>query len=112
MVLAGIAGTLLTLIFPAFAATGGQTYTIIAFSIIVMGGLGDPIGAMIGGVVFAIVEQIAMLYLPLTASPLVAFVVLVAIIMIRPEGLFRIQDIRDRLSKMTKTDPDIEEASS
>jgi branched-chain amino acid transport system permease protein len=77
-----------------------------------MGGLGDPIGAMIGGVVFAIVEQIAMLYLPLTASPLVAFVVLVAIIMIRPEGLFRIQDIRDRLSKMTKTDPDIEEASS
>jgi branched-chain amino acid transport system permease protein len=97
MALAGIAGTLLTLVFPAFAATGGQNYTIIAFSIIVLGGLGDPIGAMIGGLVFAIVEQVAMLFLPLSASPLIAFVVLVAIIMVRPEGLFRIQDIRDRL---------------
>lgn len=98
MALAAVAGTLLTLIFPAFAATGGQNYTIIAFSIIVLGGLGDPIGAMIGGVVFAIVEQLAMLFLPLSASPLIAFVVLIAIIMMRPEGLFRVQDLRELLS--------------
>ncbi|MEF8790260.1 MAG: branched-chain amino acid ABC transporter permease [Haloarculaceae archaeon] len=100
MALAGVAGTLLTLIFPAFAATGGQNYTIIAFSIIVMGGLGDPIGAMIGGVVFALVEQVAMLFLPLSASPLIAFVVLVAIIMLRPEGLFRVQDVRGALADL------------
>jgi branched-chain amino acid transport system permease protein len=108
MALAGIAGTLLTLIFPAFAATGGQNYTIIAFSIIVLGGLGDPIGAMIGGVVFALVEQIAMLFLPLSASPLIAFVVLVAIIMMRPEGLFRVQDIRDALADIRRggSEPD------
>lgn len=100
MALAAVAGTLLTLVFPAFAATAGQNYTIIAFSIIVLGGLGDPIGAMIGGVVFAIVEQLAMLFLPLSASPLIAFVVLVAIIMVRPEGLFRVQDLRDLLSNV------------
>jgi branched-chain amino acid transport system permease protein len=95
--LAGIAGVLLTMVFPAFSAVQGQSYTIIAFSIIVLGGLGDPIGAVLGGVAFAVVEQVAVLFLPLAASSLVAFVVLVAIIMVRPEGLFQLQDVRNLL---------------
>jgi branched-chain amino acid transport system permease protein len=97
IMLAGIAGVLLTMVFPAFSAVQGQSYTIIAFSIIVLGGLGDPIGAVIGGIAFAVVEQVAVLFLPLAASSLVAFVVLVAIIMLRPEGLFQLQDVRNLL---------------
>jgi branched-chain amino acid transport system permease protein len=94
MTLAGITGALLTMIFPAFSATAGEHYTLIAFAIIVLGGLGDPIGAMVGGVFFALVEQIAMLYLPLTASPMVAFLVLLAVILLKNEGLFTVEDLR------------------
>lgn len=97
IMLSGIAGVLLTMVFPAFSAVQGQSYTIIAFSIIVLGGLGDPIGAVLGGIAFAVVEQVAVLFLPLAASSLVAFVVLVAIIMVRPEGLFQLQDVRNLL---------------
>lgn len=95
MSLAGIAGVALTLIFPAFDAGSGLSYTIVAFAIIVLGGLGDPIGAMIAGVVFAIIEQVAMIFLPLTAAPIVAFLILIAIIMVRPEGIFRTETLRD-----------------
>lgn len=99
MVLAGVTGVLLTMIFPAFSATAGEHYTLIAFAIIVLGGLGDPIGAMIGGVFFALVEQIAMVYLPLTASPIIAFLVLLAVIMVRPGGMFTVEDIRTLRSR-------------
>lgn len=94
MTLAGITGALLTMIFPAFSATAGEHYTLIAFAIIVLGGLGDPIGAMVGGIFFALVEQMAMLYLPLTASPMVAFLVLLAVILVKNEGLFTVEDLR------------------
>ncbi|WP_266083303.1 branched-chain amino acid ABC transporter permease [Haladaptatus caseinilyticus] len=94
MALAGITGCLLTLIFPAFSATAGEHYTLIAFAIIVLGGLGDPIGAMVGGVFFAIVEQVSMVYLPPTASPMVAFLVLLAVIMVKNDGLFTVEDLR------------------
>lgn len=100
MVIAGITGVLFTLIFPAFSPTTGEHYTLIAFAIIVLGGLGDPIGAMIGGVFFAVVEQVAMEFLPLTASPIIAFLVLLAVIMLRPDGLFTVEDLRRLRSRI------------
>lgn len=105
MVLAGITGALLTMIFPAFSATAGEHYTLIAFAIIVLGGLGDPIGAMIGGVLFAVVEQVSVLYLPPTASPIIAFLVLLAVIMVRPEGLFTVEDIRALRDRLGDEEP-------
>lgn len=63
MALVGITETLLTLIFSAFLATAGGYHTLIVFAIIVLGGLGDPIGAMVGGVFFAIVEQVSKYYM-------------------------------------------------
>jgi len=94
LALAAIAGVLLTVIYPSFSPSAGQNYTLIAFAIIVLGGLGDPIGAMIGGVTFAIIEQLSALVLPLSASPIIAFLLLTVIILIRPEGVFKLQDLR------------------
>jgi len=102
MVVAGISGVLLTLIFPAFSPFEGERYTIIAFSVIVLGGLGDPIGAMIGGVAFAIIEQVTSLFLPLSASPLLAFLILVIVMLVRPEGLFKPQQFRNFKNKLSE----------
>lgn len=95
IMLAGSAGVLLTIIYPSFSSVSGQGYTLIAFAIIVLGGLGDPIGAMVGGIVFAVIEQLTALVLPLSASPIVAFVLLTVIIILKPEGLFKMQDLRN-----------------
>lgn len=94
LTLAGVAGVLLTIIYPSFSPVAGQNYTLIAFAIIVLGGLGDPIGAMVGGIVFAVIEQLTTLVLPLSASPIVAFVLLTVIILLRPGGLFTVQNLR------------------
>lgn len=103
LVLAGITGALITLIFPAFSATAGEHYTLIAFAIIVLGGLGDPIGAMVGGLLFAIIEQLSLVYLPPTFSPIVAFLVLLGVIMVRPDGLLRTQDIREYFADISQS---------
>lgn len=110
LMLAGIAGVLLTIIYPSFSSVSGQSYTLIAFAIIVLGGLGDPIGAMVGGIVFAVVEQLTAIVLPLSWSPIVAFVLLVVMILFRPEGLFRLQDLRGYMAAVRSSDPNATEA--
>jgi branched-chain amino acid transport system permease protein len=101
MVLVGVTGALLTLIFPAFSATAGEEYTLTAFAIVVLGGLGDPVGAMIAAILFSLIEQVGLLYLPPTASPMVAFLVLLGVIMIRPNGLLRVHELRDILERLS-----------
>jgi len=109
LVLAGIAGVLLTIIYPSFSSVSGQSYTLIAFAIIVLGGLGDPIGAMVGGIVFAVIEQLTAIVLPLSWSPIVAFVLLVVIILFQPEGLFRLQDLRRYVAAIRSSDAEATE---
>ncbi|WP_440009052.1 branched-chain amino acid ABC transporter permease [Halomicrococcus sp. SG-WS-1] len=106
LVIAGITGVLLTLIYPAFSPTAGEHYTLIAFAIVVLGGLGDPIGAMVAGVFFAVVEQVAMEFLPLTASPIIAFLVLLVAIMARPEGLLTVDDLRSLRYQLSPATPE------
>ena len=106
LVLAGIAGVLLTIIYPSFSSVSGQSYTLIAFAIIVLGGLGDPIGAIVGGIIFAIIEQLTAIVLGLSWSPIVAFILLVVIILARPEGLFRLQDLRGYVSSVRSSKPE------
>ncbi len=86
--LAALTGVLIALVFPAFSPFSGLDFTLIGFVVIVLGGLGHPVGAIVGGVVFGIAEQLAIVFLPQSLSPVVGFVILVATIMMRPAGLF------------------------
>jgi branched-chain amino acid transport system permease protein len=58
-----------------------------AFIVVVLGGLGSLLGAVIGGLLLGIVESGFATMLGSTAAALVAFAVVVAIITVRPEGL-------------------------
>ena len=86
--LAGATGALLAMVFPAFSPFAGPDYTLIGFIIIVLGGLGHPVGAIVGGVLFGVVEQMATVFLPQAMAPMVGFSILILVIFLRPAGLF------------------------
>lgn len=87
LAIVGITGCLITLSFPAITPVMGQHYTNIAFLVIVLGGLGTPLGALLGGLVFGLAESLSSVFMPLALSPLVAFVILILMVMIRPQGV-------------------------
>src|SRR5688572_20822927 len=86
--LAGVTGVLVALVFPAFNAFSGPEYTIIAFIVVVLGGLGNPVGALLAGVLFGLAEQMATVFLPQSLAQIVGFAILVGTIFLRPSGLF------------------------
>ena len=66
--LAGITGVVLAFVVPSIDPNGGQDISLIGFIIIVLGGLGHPVGALIAGILFGLVEQIATVFLPSSSS--------------------------------------------
>jgi len=85
--LAGAAGVLYGIIFP-FNPYIGALPTIKAFAIIILGGLGSIPGAVIGGLLYGIAEQTAVITLGSIWRDAVAFTVLIIVLVLRPEGLF------------------------
>ncbi len=85
--MAAAAGGLYGIIF-SFNTQSGAMMTIIAFAIIILGGLGSIRGAIVGGLLYGIAEQMAALFLGGTWSSAVAFALLIAVLIIRPNGLF------------------------
>jgi branched-chain amino acid transport system permease protein len=84
---AGVTGVLVALVFPAFNPFSGVEYSIIGFIVVVLGGLGNPLGALLAGILFGLSEQLATVFLPQAMAPIVGFGILVAVILIRPAGL-------------------------
>ncbi len=87
LALVAITGCLITLSFPAITPVQGQSYTYIAFLVIVLGGLGNPLGAMLGGLVYGLAESLSSVFLPVAWSTVVAFVILILMVLLRPQGL-------------------------
>jgi len=61
-----------------------------AFPAAVLGGFGSLPGAVIGGIVIGVIEELAGLYLPEGFKNVAAYIVLLAVLMVRPQGLFGI----------------------
>ena len=85
--LAGAAGTLFGIIFP-FNPYIGALPTIKTFAIIILGGLGSIPGAIVGGLLFGIAENVAVYALGGIWGDAVAFALLIAVLILRPRGLF------------------------
>jgi branched-chain amino acid transport system permease protein len=85
--LAAAAGTLYGIIF-SFNFQVGAMPTIVAFAIIILGGLGSIPGAIVGGLVYGIAEQMATLFLGGIWANAVAFALLIIVLVIRPTGIF------------------------
>jgi hypothetical protein len=65
----------------------GGVWTFKSFLVIVLGGAGNYPGALLGGLLLGLVEQLASLFLTTQLSEVVAYVLLVVVLLIRPAGL-------------------------
>lgn len=85
--LAGLAGLLLAPIYSVFP-TMGKDFILMAFSVVIVGGLGSIKGAVIAGLLLTQLQSISSLYIsPVWSDPLV-FAVMVIVLMFKPSGLY------------------------
>ncbi len=84
--LAMISGGLISTFF-SFNILSGGTYELKSFVIVVMGGLGNPTGALIGGLILGALEGVVPTFMPVSWVPVIEFVLFVLILMYRPKGL-------------------------
>jgi branched-chain amino acid transport system permease protein len=85
--LAGLSGVLLAPIYSVFP-TMGRDFVLIAFSVVIIGGMGSIKGAVIAGLLLTQVQSISSLYIsPVWSDPLL-FGIMVQVLMWRPHGLF------------------------
>lgn len=85
--LAGAAGSLFGIIY-SFDYHSGELPTIKAFAIIILGGLGSVPGAVVGGLLYGIAEQVATVFLGGIWGDAIAFALLIVVLVIRPTGIF------------------------
>jgi branched-chain amino acid transport system permease protein len=82
----GAAGVMLVLIVDV-TPTLGPAYTLLAFVIVITGGLGSMPGALIGGVLIGLTEAMAGLLFTPSAKSMFAFAILVLVLLFRPQGI-------------------------
>ena len=85
--LAGVAGLFVTLEFVASPVMALQ-WTIVGFIAVFFGGIGSLVGTAFGGLVLGVLSSVSGLFMPVNYSPIVVFVSLFIILLIRPQGLF------------------------
>jgi len=84
--LVGAAGCLFIPIYYLFPSLGGQ-FTLIAFVITILGGLGSTVGAIIGGLILGVFESMTATYVGMGWAPVGRFVVFVAALIFLPGGV-------------------------
>jgi len=86
---AGVAGGLISTI-QAITPTAGEPYTLQAFVVVVLGGLGRVGATVVGGLVFGLVETLGQTMVPGLGAGwanAIAFAILVLVLIVRPQGL-------------------------
>ena len=82
----GAAGTIIVLIVDVTPSLG-PTYTLLAFVIVITGGLGSMPGALLGGILIGLTEGMAGLLFSPSAKSMFAFAILVLVLLFRPQGI-------------------------
>ncbi len=86
---AGAAGALIATLFP-FTILSGGNYELKSFVVTVLGGLGNPAGALAGGILLGLIEGGVAPFVDVSWTPVIEFTLFVLILIVFPNGLFRI----------------------
>lgn len=89
--LAAVAGALVAMMF-SFNPEVGQVFLPKAFAVIVLGGLGSFMGALLGALVLGVAETLAGFLTTGQTAESVAFIILIVMLLVRPSGLFGISE--------------------
>jgi branched-subunit amino acid ABC-type transport system permease component len=84
--LAAVSGGLIATFFP-FTILAGTSYELKSFVIVVLGGLGNPLGALIGGLLLGTLEGIIPAFMETSWVPVLEFILFVIILLVKPSGL-------------------------
>ena len=85
--LCGLAGVILVMNVTAFTETTGSQFLIPIVAVAVLGGIGQPYGAMLGALVIGITSEVAAAIFNPEYKDVVAFVILVIVLLARPQGI-------------------------
>jgi len=85
--LCGLAGVVLVMNVTAFTDTTGSQFLIPIVAVAVLGGIGQPYGAMLGALVIGITSEVAAAVFSPEYKDVVAFVILVIVLLARPQGI-------------------------
>ncbi len=78
------------LLLPSFYVSPrvGNAFVLVAFTIVVLGGMGSVVGALLGGLVIGVVESLSGLYLGESLGQIGIFLIFILVLLLRPTGLF------------------------
>jgi branched-chain amino acid transport system permease protein/neutral amino acid transport system permease protein len=86
--MAGVAGFVLGATVGTLTPTLGYTFLLVIFAAAIVGGIGKPYGAMAGALVIGVAMEVAALYIPANYKEVVAFLILIGVLLVRPQGIF------------------------
>ena len=66
----------------------GNGFVLVAFTVVVLGGMGSFAGALLGGLLIGVVESFGGLFLGESLGQVGIFVIFIAVLLLRPQGLF------------------------
>ena len=85
--LAGVSGTLIATLFP-FTLLSGDGYQLKSFVVTVLGGLGNPVGALMGGMALGLLEGAVAPFVPVSWTLAIEFALFVVVLIAFPAGIF------------------------
>jgi branched-subunit amino acid ABC-type transport system permease component len=85
--LAGVSGMLIGTLFP-FTILSGDGYQLKSFVVTVLGGFGNPVGALMGGVALGLLEGAVTPFVPVSWTLVIEFVLFVLVLIAFPNGIF------------------------
>jgi branched-chain amino acid transport system permease protein len=74
-------------LFPTYP-TAGLQFALVAFVVVVLGGLGSAVGALVGGLIVAFLDVMGGFFVGTAWKEVLYFLVFISVLLIRPAGLF------------------------
>ncbi|PIT01928.1 branched-chain amino acid ABC transporter permease [Bradyrhizobium nitroreducens] len=85
--LAGIAGMLMSSVFLVYPIVGNMI-ALKAFTVVILGGMGNVIGAAVAGLLLGVIESLTSAYVSNSTRDIVGFVIVIGVLLFLPNGLF------------------------
>jgi len=91
ILLVGVAGTLMMPIYTVHPFVGFD-FVLVMFVVVVLGGMGSVVGALISGLIIGLVEVLSDFFIGPASKQAIYFLVFIAVLVLRPAGLFGLKE--------------------